>query len=72
MDMKKNDVNVKTMLNRMVDANSFFLLLEEDKKISVIVNDSQSVRLLADFLYHHPDILSQVLQDINDCKAQLN
>jgi hypothetical protein len=69
---KKNGVTLLDMCDKIQKSYGFFILINEGKKISVIVDTPRSLDMIADYLCSHPEICQQVIDRINEYKANLN
>lgn len=69
---KPNPVNVAELGEKIKRSYGFFCLIDEGKKVSVIVDQERSVKLLVDYLVAHPGLLEKILQDIQSYNASMN
>lgn len=69
---KSNPVNVAELGEKIKRSYGFFCLIDEGKKVSVIVDNERSIKLLTDYLVAHPSLLEKILQDIQSHNPSLN
>jgi hypothetical protein len=69
---KLNQVSVVELSEKIIRSYGFFCLINEGKKVSVIVDDDRSLSMIRDYLMAHPELLEKILQDIQSYNASLN
>jgi C4-type Zn-finger protein len=69
---KLNQVSVVELSEKIIRSYGFFCLINEGKKVSVIVEDDRSLSMIRDYLMAHPELLEKILQDIQSYNASLN
>ena len=67
-----NGVSISEISEKITKSYGFFCLIDEGKKVSVVVDNERSIKMIGDYLIAHPELLDKIIAQIKSYKASLN
>lgn len=69
---KNKPITVLELSEKITKSYGFFILVNEGKQVSVIIDHERSLSMITNYLIAHPDIMDGVLKQIAINNASLN
>lgn len=71
MNTYKN-VTISQLTQKITKSYGFFILINEGKNISVVIDNEKSIDLLANYLISHPILLQKIINKLEINNSDLN
>lgn len=69
---KNKPITVLELSEKITKSYGFFILVNEGKQVSIIIDHERSLSMITNYLIAHPDIMDGVLKQIAINNASLN